>query len=205
MDRSTTCHLSPSGGTPGTIPHEPVRRRDRAVRDEAWINDLLHRAPVGALAMIAGGRPYVHTNLFVYAEDERAIYFHTARKGAARSAVDDDPRVSFSFSELGHLLPADNALEFSCEFAGVTVFGEATVVGDRSTARRALQMLLDKYAPHRRPGRDYRPITDAELRRTSVYRLAITSWSGKKKEVEADFPGAYTWDELPRLAAAAVA
>lgn len=196
MDRSTT---------PDAIPHEAIRRRDRAVTDEAWINELLHRAPVGALAIAAGGRPYVHTSLFVYDEDERAIYFHTARKGAARSAVEGDSQACFSVNELGRLLPADKALEFSCEFAGVTVFGEAAVVDDAETARHALQMLLDKYAPHRRPGRDYRPMTDAEVRRTSVYRLVITSWSGKKKEVEADFPGAYTWDELPRLAEEAAA
>jgi hypothetical protein len=56
-------------------------------------------------------------------------------------------------------------------------------------------MLLDKYAPHLEAGRDYRPTTDDELKRTAVYRVDIESWSGKQKEVEADFPGAY---ELPR-------
>jgi nitroimidazol reductase NimA-like FMN-containing flavoprotein (pyridoxamine 5'-phosphate oxidase superfamily) len=29
-------------------------------------------------------------------------------------------------------------------------------------------------------GEDYRPITDEELKRTSVYAIAIESWSGKR-------------------------
>jgi len=36
-----------------------------------------------------------------------------------------------------------------------------------------------------------------ELARTSVYRIEITSWSGKKKAVEADFPGAFFYGQQP--------
>ena len=52
-------------------------------------------------------------------------------------------------------------------------------------------MLLDKYAPHLRPDRDYRAITPEELKRTSVFRIDIEEWSGKLKIVEDDFPGAF--------------
>ena len=57
--------------------------------------------------------------------------------------------------------------------------------------REALQMLLDKYAPELRPGRDYRAITEGELKRTSVYRIDIEEWTGKLKLVEDEFPGAF--------------
>jgi hypothetical protein len=30
------------------------------------------------------------------------------------------------------------------------------------------------------PGVEYRPITEQELKRTAVYALAISSWSGKR-------------------------
>jgi nitroimidazol reductase NimA-like FMN-containing flavoprotein (pyridoxamine 5'-phosphate oxidase superfamily) len=93
---------------------------------------------------------------------------------------------------MGRLLPAETALEFSVEYAGVTAFGRATIIeGDE--ARHALQLLLDKYAPHLRPGRDYRAITDDELRRTGVFRIDIEEWSAKKKEVDASFPGAFEY------------
>ena len=61
----------------------------------------------------------------------------------------------------------------------------------QSEAEHALQILLDKYAPHLKPGRDYRPIQVEELKRTSVCRIDIESWSGKQKQVEEEFPGAF--------------
>lgn len=168
-----------------------MRRADKAVEDEGWIRALLRRAPVGSLATVSDGQPFVNINLFVYDEQARAIYLHTAREGRTRSNVEQNERVCFAVSEMGRLLPADTALEFSVEYAGVVVFGRAGIVTDEHEARRALQLLLDKYAPHLRPGRDYRPITSEELARTSVYRIDIEEWSGKKNEKPADFPGAY--------------
>ena len=101
--------------------------------------------------------------------------------------------------EMGRLLPADEALEFSVEYAGVTVFGRMAIVEDEAEAKAALQMLLDKYAPRLSPGIDYRPPVADELRRTTVFRLNIESWSGKMKEVAPDFPGAFFFDETPML------
>ena len=98
---------------------------------------------------------------------------------------------------MGRLLPASEALEFSVEYAGFTAFGTGRVVEEEHEARTALQMLLDKYAPHLKPGEDYRPITDEEIARTAVYRIDIETWSGKQKEVEADFPGAYDLPSVP--------
>lgn len=87
---------------------------------------------------------------------------------------------------MGRLLPAPEALEFSVEYAGVVTFGTGRVVEEQDEARTALQMLLDKYAPHLRPGVDYRATTDDELKRTAVYRIDIEAWSGKQKGVPED-------------------
>ena len=63
------------------------------------------------------------------------------------------------------------------------------------------QQLLDKYAPHLCPGRDYRPIQPEELAVTSVYRIAIDEWSGKQKVAPADHPGALLYGQPPAAAA----
>jgi len=178
------------------LPVSQVRRSDRAVEDEAWIRAFLHRAPAGALATVHEGQPFINANLFVYDEAAHAIYLHTAQVGRTRANVEGDGRVCFSVSEMGRLLPADEALEFSVEYGGVVVFGCAEII-EGEPARRALQLLLDKYAPHLRPGRDYRPITDDELKRTAVYCIHIESWSGKRKQVAPDFPGAYYYGQAP--------
>jgi nitroimidazol reductase NimA-like FMN-containing flavoprotein (pyridoxamine 5'-phosphate oxidase superfamily)/GNAT superfamily N-acetyltransferase len=179
----------------GTKPLTQVRRQDRAVTDEEWIRSLLHRAAYGTLATVYGKQPFVNSNLFVYDESSHAIYFHTASKGRTRANIEKNERVCLSVSQMGRLLPADEALEFSVEYAGVVIFGQAKIVGDPTEAKHGLQLLLDKYAPHLRPGRDYRPITAGELKRTTVFRLEIEEWSGKRKQAVSDFPGAFFYGE----------
>jgi hypothetical protein len=56
----------------------------------------------------------------------------------------------------------------------------ARVVQDREEARRALYGLIQKYFPAMTAGREYRPITDQELKRTSVYAIQIEEWTGKE-------------------------
>jgi nitroimidazol reductase NimA-like FMN-containing flavoprotein (pyridoxamine 5'-phosphate oxidase superfamily) len=177
------------------LPLNQVRRQDRAITDEAWMRALLHRAPFGVLATADNGQPFINSNLFVYDEANQVIYMHTARVGRTQANVESGQRVCFNISEMGRLLPAEVALEFSVEYKGVTVFGVASLISDETGQRQALQMLLDKYFPHLRPGRDYRPITAEELRRTTVYRIAIEQWSGKQKKVAGDFPGAFLYGD----------
>lgn len=173
-----------------------VRRRDRG-KDDGWVKAFLHGGAHGFLATVgAEGQPFLNSNLYVYDESAHCIYLHTHRTGRTRDNLSGHERVAFAIAVMGRLLPAPEALEFSVEYAGVTVFGRGYVVDAVDEAKAALQLLLDKYAPHLSPGRDYRATTDEELARTAVYRIDIETWSGKQKEVEADFPGAY---ELPAI------
>jgi nitroimidazol reductase NimA-like FMN-containing flavoprotein (pyridoxamine 5'-phosphate oxidase superfamily) len=181
-----------------TLPANQLRRIDRGVAEEAWIVDMLQRAPVATLATVYEGQPFINTNLFVYDEAKHVVYMHTARTGRTRNNVNEEERVCLSVFEMGRLLPDKIALEFSVEYAGVNIFGRATVI-DGAESEQALQLLCDKYFPHLQPGRDYRPANLLELKRTSVYRIDIDSWSGKKKYVEPDFPGAFFYGQQDTL------
>ena len=180
-------------------PRSALRRRDRG-KDDAWVAAFLKQAAYGFLATVGqGGQPFLNSNLFVYDDTggHCCIYLHTHRTGRTRDNLDRAEKVSFSAVAMGRLLPAPEALEFSVEYAGVVAFGTGRVVDEQDEARTALQMLLDKYAPHLRPGVDYRATTDDELKRTAVYRIDIEAWSGKQKEVPDDFPGAFALDPPP--------
>ena len=181
------------------LPRTQARRSDRVVNDEVWIKALLQRAPVGTLATIYDGQPFLNSNIFVYDETEHVIYIHTARMGRTRANIEVYDHVCFSIYEMGRLLPADTALEFSVEYASVVVFGTATRISDMEQATAALHLLLRKYAPHLQAGLDYRPVVPEELTRTSVYRITIEEWSGKKKEAAEDFPGAYRYQDKEKV------
>lgn len=157
------------------------RRRDRALQEDSEIEALLHRLRVGFIALSDQDQPYINPNLFWYDAAFRRLYFHTAAKGRTRDTVERNPRVCFSAAEMGSLIPADAALEFSTAYASVMVFGRVRVVDDEAEGRRGLQGLLDKYFPDLQPGVDYRPIANEELAQTSVYAVDIEAWSAKRK------------------------
>jgi nitroimidazol reductase NimA-like FMN-containing flavoprotein (pyridoxamine 5'-phosphate oxidase superfamily) len=176
-----------------TSPRTQIRRSDRVVNDEAWMRALLERAPMGILATVQDGQPFLNSNLFVYDEAKHVIYIHTARLGRTPANIELDERVCFSVYEMGRLLPAETAGKFSVEYASVVVFGTATRLSETKQATDALHLLLNKYAPHLQTGQDYRAVVPEELVRASVYRISIEEWSGKKNEAPADFPGAYPY------------
>jgi len=180
------------------IPFAQVKRKDRSVEDEAWIREMLRRAAVGVLATVQDGQPYINSNLFVFDEAADVIYMHTARSGRTRTNIEGNARVCFSVNEMGRLLPADTSLDMSVEYASVVVFGRAAVVTDAAEAARALESLLKKYFAHLEYGKDYRSIQPDELARTAVYRIQIEEWSGKRKQVEENFPGAFRYGQFPR-------
>jgi len=180
----------------GVTGRAELRRKDRGVEEEAWMRELLERTPVGVLATVSGGQPFLNSNLFVYDPGERAIFIHTAARGRTRENAEGDAKACFTAFEMGRMLPADRALEFSTEYGGVVAFGKISVIDDAAEAQRALQLLMDKYAPHLRPGADYEAATPADLKRTSVFRLEIEEWSGKRKEEAPDFPGAYRFEDV---------
>jgi nitroimidazol reductase NimA-like FMN-containing flavoprotein (pyridoxamine 5'-phosphate oxidase superfamily) len=168
------------------------RRQDRT-KDDAWIVATLQRIPFGFLATEWQGQPFQKPTLFVYEPTDHAIYFHGALEGRMRQNLEANPRASFCVAEMGRLLPADTAMDFGVEYASVVIYGQVIVLTDERATRRGLQILLDRYFPHLKPGEDYHEIIPEELNITTVYCLDIEHWSGKQDASPPDFPGAFTY------------
>jgi nitroimidazol reductase NimA-like FMN-containing flavoprotein (pyridoxamine 5'-phosphate oxidase superfamily) len=171
-------------------PINQPRRKDRT-KDDAWIKAYLQRVPFGMIATENKGQPFLKPTQFVYVEAENAIYVHGALEGRMRTNIEVNPRVSFCVAEMGRLIPAETAMEVGVEYASVVVFGEIEILTDTGQAQYGLQLLLDRYFPHLKSGTDYREITPEELNITAVYRIRISSWSGKEESARQDFSGAF--------------
>lgn len=170
-------------------PRFHVRRRDRAVTDEAWIAAALAAAPSGVLALADELGPYAQPNLFVYAPAERAILLHSIRGGRLARAAATAPRATFVVHELGRIVRGEHASHFTAEYASVVVYGALAVLADDGDRRAALARWFAKYCPTLEAGRDYVDFTDAEMRGVDVYRLAIEGWTAKRNVQPATAPG----------------
>jgi nitroimidazol reductase NimA-like FMN-containing flavoprotein (pyridoxamine 5'-phosphate oxidase superfamily) len=177
------------------LPLNQMRRSDRA-KDDDWIRDFLKSGDFGVMATSYEGQPFTNTRQYVYDPSANAIYMHGAKTGRTPAVIEANNRVCFSVSRMGRLIPADEAVEVSVEFASVMVFGCARMVDDEVEAAHALQLLMDKYFPHLKPQVDYRPVEPKDLKITAVLRIDIDSWSGKEKKAAGDAPGAFLWESV---------
>ena len=163
-----------------TVTPANQQRRPANEQTDEWTRDFLSRAKIGHVVTHWDDQPFITPTTFWYDPDRHALYFHSNIVGRVRANAERRERVCFEASEFGKFLPANVALEFSVQYESAVVFGDIRVLDDLEEKRRALYGLIGKYFPTMTAGKEYRPIADAELRRTSVYAIQIESWSGKK-------------------------
>jgi nitroimidazol reductase NimA-like FMN-containing flavoprotein (pyridoxamine 5'-phosphate oxidase superfamily) len=173
-----------------------IRRKDRAVADDAWIEAFLQRAPFGVLATARQDQPYIHGILFAYDAQRRVIYLHSANEGRTIENVRMNPKICFTVAEMGRLLPHPRASGFSVEYGSVVIFGVARLVDEPEEMLFGLGKIMEKYAPHLQPGADYRVMDESDLKGVAVYCIEIAGWSGKRRQAAQDVPGAYRLEEV---------
>lgn len=171
------------------------QRRPQNARDDEWTKDFLLRGQVAHVATSWDEQPFINPSMYWYDPVQHKIFFHSNRKGRMRTNSERQQQVCLEVSEFGRLLPSNIALDFSIQYASVIVFGRLQILTEAAEQRYALDGLIHKYFPQMSPGREYRPITDTELLRTSVYAIEIESWSGKENWVDTIEQS----DEWPRL------
>ena len=165
-----------------SLDKEPANKQRLAeyAMDEGWIIDFLNRTEIGHIATRWDNQPFITPNTFYFEESQKEIIFHSNIIGRVRSNIERHPEVCFEASEYGRFLPSNIALEFSMQYQSVICFGKIRVIEDHEEKKSGLYKLIEKYFPEYEPGEHYRPITEKELKRTSVYAIKVESWSGKR-------------------------
>jgi nitroimidazol reductase NimA-like FMN-containing flavoprotein (pyridoxamine 5'-phosphate oxidase superfamily) len=169
----------PKDYDPSVTPPNAQRRREHALDDQAT-RELIARLEIGHVATLWGEQPFINPTTFWYDAPAHSIYFHSNVVGRVRANSQHHDRVCFEASRSGRFLPSNVALEFSVQYESVVAYGTVRLLEAADEKRRALAGLIGKYFPAMRPGHEYRPITEQELTRTSVYAIRIESWSGKR-------------------------
>jgi nitroimidazol reductase NimA-like FMN-containing flavoprotein (pyridoxamine 5'-phosphate oxidase superfamily) len=126
-------------------------RRTGKKRSNEEAEKILREVPYGTLALHGDdGYPYSLPVNHVYADGK--IFFHCATAGHKIDAIRGDDRVSFSVVAQDEVVPA----EFHTHFLSAVAFGRARVLSDDDAKRRALERILEKFAPdHMEAGRAY--------------------------------------------------
>jgi uncharacterized protein len=197
-------YLEDSKARPGSLGQNPFysleqnpptrARRPQNSLSDFQIKAFLHRSIVGHFGTRWNEQPFITPSNFWFDESKHQILFHSNVVGRIRANSERHDQICMEASEFGNFLPSNDPLEVSIQYRSVMVFGKIVLL-EGEDAREALYGLMHKYLPAMTAGVEYRKITDADLKRTSVYAIQIEHWSGKENWQ----PKADQTDEHPAL------
>jgi nitroimidazol reductase NimA-like FMN-containing flavoprotein (pyridoxamine 5'-phosphate oxidase superfamily) len=128
-----------------------MRRKEKEIRNREVLEELLRSAPVCRIGLAPGaggtdgdGYPYIVPVHFVYSEGR--ILIHSSRQGRKIDMLTRNPRVCVEIDEYLGLIPAEKACGYGSRYRSLIAFGRAKVVEAEEEKRRALQLLMEKYA-----------------------------------------------------------
>lgn len=156
--------------------HE-MRRKDRMLTEEEAM-DVVRKGEYGVLSTVGeDGKPYAVPLSYVLDEEKKAIYFHcTAAGGQKMDNILANPSVCFTVVRNTEVLPS----QFSTKYYSANVFGTAKVVEGEEEKKKALLLLVRKYAPDfEEQGRAY---MDRAIRAVSVVRIDVDCVTGKARK-----------------------
>lgn len=165
-----------------------LSRRPQNRQDDAWIRALLLRGRIARIATVwqqGSGEawPFITPLAYAYRPEQNDLIYHTNVVGRLRANTEQAHPVTLEVSEIGDFLPSNSPLELTVQYRSVIVFGQAEILQGEA-ARAALTTLSERVFAGLKVGETTRPISDEDLRRTSVYRLNIQHWSGKENWAE---------------------
>lgn len=151
-------------------------RRFRQLLDDGQNVEILKKNTNGTLALIDDeGFPYALPISYVFDDENRKIYFHSARAGHKIDVIRSNPNASFAIVDQDEIIPE----KFTTCFKSVICFGTIQIVKDQSEIIAALDMLAQKYSPNVSSILRKEEI-NGSLKRVAVLEFDIQKMSGKQ-------------------------
>jgi nitroimidazol reductase NimA-like FMN-containing flavoprotein (pyridoxamine 5'-phosphate oxidase superfamily) len=157
----------------------------RGQYDEATIHAILDAMPVCTVGYVFNGTPFVTTTL--QWREGNHIYWHGSSASRMLEAC-ENAEVCVNVSIIDAFVMARSAFNHSCNYRSVMAFGQAFKVSDPVEKLTRLKVFTDQLFPGRWD--HLRPVTEQELKATTVLGLALDEVSAKiRSGMPGDDPG----------------
>ncbi|HLA80353.1 MAG TPA: pyridoxamine 5'-phosphate oxidase family protein [Thermoleophilia bacterium] len=166
-----------------------TNRRLLSEQEQINLENILHQAPIGFLAVLADG-PYVVPINFVHDSSDEPngwgrILFHSG-EGKKSVALAADPRVCMAVVTETAFDRGATPCDDGFTYRSTLVKGKASLLTDRAEREVALRMIVAKYDPE--AARD--DLNEQIFEQTLVYSVAIESVSFKQRPRRSTSPPA---------------
>jgi len=153
-------------------PHGVMRRKDREITDAAEINEIIASAKLMRIALVDGDMPFLVPVFYCF--DGTSIYIHSAHAGTKIDILKRNNNVCFEISIDQGIIESDVACDFEAKHRTVIGVGKAVFVKEDAEKIKALDLIVAHFSDQKF---EY---PKANLSRTAVIRIDITSVKGKK-------------------------
>jgi hypothetical protein len=144
------------------------------IESQEEMAEILGRAAVGRLGLIADGEPYIVPLNFAYADGR--IYFHSGLQGRKIEAIQKSPRACFEVDEIQDLIVDQQQSCLSgTRYHSVIAWGIVRRLESEPEKMKVLDCLLKKYAA----GKTYQLPPQNMLAIVNVYEMQVDKMSAK--------------------------
>lgn len=143
------------------------------IEDREEIEDIIGRAAVGRLGLVADGEPYVVPLNFAYQGGR--IYFHTGLEGRKLEMIQKNPRVCFEVDEQIEVVISEQACLSTAHYCSVIAWGTARLLDGTEDKMKALELLVAKYAGDT----ECEPLPEHALSIVNVCEIEIDTMTAK--------------------------
>lgn len=155
-----------------------IRRKDRVLEDNRRIDEILQQSEYGFLSLGTldlNGYAYGLPMSYAYDEESRSLYFHCAPEGQKLDAMRNNNKVSFCVVGKSQPMPKN----FTTLYESVVIFGKASLDLPEEEKRKALRLIVLKYAPdYQESGEKYMGIS---WNKTYCFKIEIEYITAKAK------------------------
>lgn len=148
-----------------------MRREKMEVKDFQTIEAIINSAQICRISMSNDNQPYTVPMCFGY--EDKVIYLHCAKQGRKVEWLKSNPRICVEFDIDVELVKSEHACNFNMKYRSVIGLGRASFISDNKQKRKALDIMLKKYA-----GKSLK-ITDKSLNNVAIIKIILNEITGK--------------------------
>ena len=150
-----------------------MRRADKKIKDNRQIDEIIQKANCCRIALVDGNQPYIVPVSFAISTNH--LYFHSAKEGRKINILRKNNAVCFEIDTEGEIVEGQRACSWGMKYVSVIGFGQAFFIEDNAGKKKALDLLMEKYA-----GIGSFSYADDELDKIIIIDIKIDKISGKQ-------------------------
>ena len=150
-----------------------MRRVDKKIKDRDQIDAIIKKTNCCRIALVDGDYPYIVPVNFAVSNSH--LYFHSAKEGKKIDILRKNNQVCFEMDNEGEIVNGQRACSWGMKYVSVIGFGQAFFIEDDIGKKKALDILMEKYA-----GRSGFSYSDDELEKIIIIDVKIDQIYGKQ-------------------------